>query len=68
MAARRSAGLGSPGSGLDWLGSIMVEFDWPSIVQGWTGMGCIHLRKTRLGRKAVWAGYGSVGLVGVEHG
>ena len=51
---------------MDRLGSIMVEFDWPSIVLGWTGVGCDHLRKALLGRKAclgwVWLGYARGGL------
>ena len=60
MAAISFAGLCLPGSGLEQLGSNMVEFGWPSIVLGWTGVGCDHLRKALLGRKAclgwVWLG------------
>lgn len=55
MAAISFAGLCLPGSGLEQLGSNMVEFGWPSIVLGWTGSaglswaGFASLLSTRLG-------------------
>ena len=41
------AGLGSPGSGLDRLGSIM-ELGWPSVGLGWTEVGWAPLGSIRM--------------------
>ena len=67
LSAMSCAGLGSPGSGLYRLGSIMVELGWSLVGLGWTGVGwapfsSARLSLVRLGLAAPeWAWNGCVG-------
>ena len=69
LAAMSCDRLGSPGSGLYRLGSIMVELGWPSVGLGWTEVGwapligSARLSLVRMGLAALdWARNGCVGL------
>ena len=48
LAAMSCDRLGSPGSGLYRLGSIMVELGWASVGLGWTEVGWAPLGSARL--------------------